>query len=499
MYAVELKNITKRFGAVTANNMVNFQLKPGEIQALLGENGAGKTTLMRILYGLYSSDAGEIWVNGQRVNIHSPREAIACGIGMVSQHFTLVSTLTVADNVVMGQTAGMVYNPRLAEQQVAAAAQRFGIEVNPSALVSHLSVGERQRVEILKSLYRNARVLILDEPTAVLVPQDVKVLFATLNRLRQDGMALVFISHKLHEVMEISDRVTVLRDGKWIGTVDKNTTSQAELAQMMVGRESFGMTRQNEKEAGEVRLRIEALYAVDKKGQSALKNINLDVHGGEILGIAGVSGNGQSELSHVLSGTIQPSAGKIWIDGKDMTGADPAGFAAANIGRVPEDRHEGVVDELSVAENLVLEHLDSFTRSGLLDHKAIQTYARQMIADYEIKASPGDSIRTLSGGNMQKVLLARALSHAPRVVIVSQPTRGLDIGATDYVRAKLLEQRARGTAVLMISEDLDEILALSDRIAVIYEGTIAGIIATRDSTAEGLGLLMSGASEVQHG
>jgi general nucleoside transport system ATP-binding protein len=496
MHAVELKGITKRFGSVTANDQIDFQLLPGEIHALLGENGAGKTTLMRILYGLYRADEGRILVGGNETLIHSPRDAIRAGLGMVSQHFTLVPTLTVAENVALGHTPGQLLNPRALEQQVGAAAQRFDIEVDPAALVRHLSVGERQRVEILKSLYRNARVLILDEPTAVLVPQEVEVLFRSLLRLRAEGMALVFISHKLNEVMQICDRITVLRAGKWVGTVDKSATQPAELARLMVGHEDFGVSRQGEsaESAGlSPLLRLDKISALDKKGLPALKDVSLEVYPREILGIAGVSGNGQSELSQVLSGTLRPVSGKLWIEGQDLTAAGPGQFAAARVGRVPEDRHSGVVGELTVAENMVLERLEAFTRGGMLDQAAIHAHAEKLIAEYQIKAAPDDRIRTLSGGNMQKVLLARALALKPNVLIVSQPTRGLDIGATDYVRSRLLDQRQAGTAVLMISEDLDEVLALSDRIAVMYEGRIAGIFPATEATPEKLGLLMSGA------
>ncbi|MEJ5313758.1 MAG: ABC transporter ATP-binding protein [Anaerolinea sp.] len=497
-FIVEMQGITKRFGVVEANQGIDFDLKPGEIHALLGENGAGKTTLMRILYGLYRADEGEIRVAGKPVVIHSPKDAIGLGIGMVTQHFTLVPPLSVVENVALGQEGAVTLDLDQMRQRVVDAAKRFGIEIKPDALVRHLSVGERQRVEILKSLYRNARVLILDEPTAVLVPQEVEALFQTLNKLRESGMALVFISHKLNEVMELCDRITVLRDGKKIGTVLRGETNEAELARMMVGRETFGVVRPAERRGGEVRLKLDKINALDKKGLPALKNISLEVRAGEILGIAGISGNGQSELAQVLSGMLKPVSGTVWVDGKDMTGASPADFAAANIGRVPEDRHSGVVGDLSVAENLVLEHLEEFSRNGMMDYASVQKFAQKMIEDFQIKARPQDPIRTLSGGNMQKVLLARALAHKPRVLIVAQPTRGLDIGATDYVRSKLLEQREAGTAILMISEDLDEILALSDRIAVMYEGRIVGIVSGRRATPEVLGMMMSGALEVDY-
>ena len=495
MYAVQMRGITKRFGPLIANNQIDFDLEQGEIHALLGENGAGKTTLMRILYGLYHADEGEVVVNDRTAHVASPKDAIRLGIGMVTQHFALVPTLSVAENIVLGYTDGFQVNPRIAQQRVADAGTRFGIEVDPAALVRHLSVGERQRVEILKALYRDARILILDEPTAVLVPQEVDVLFETLERLRRDGLSVVFISHKLYEVMTVCDRITVLRDGRVAGTVDKAATSQAELARMMVGRETFGVTRQEDQSQGSALLRIVNLSALDEKGLPALRDVSLDVREGEILGVAGVSGNGQTELSHVLAGTLKPIEGRVTLVDRDLTFADPAKVSSAGVGRIPEDRHEGVVGELSVAHNLALEHLNEFTTAGMLDHRRIRKHAERLIAEYQIKASPTDRIRTLSGGNIQKVILARALSRNPQLVVASQPTRGLDVGATEYVRTKLLEQRSRGAAVLLLSEDLDEILALSDRIAVIYEGRIVGLLSAEEAEEEKLGLLMSGARE----
>ena len=499
MYSVEMKGITKRFGPVIANDRIDFALETGEIQGLLGENGAGKTTLMRILYGLYRADEGEICVDGQRASILSPKEAIQHRIGMVTQHFTLVPTLTVAENVALGYTHGFRVDPKRMQKEVGEAAQRFGIEVDPAALVRHLSVGERQRVEILKSLYREARVLILDEPTAVLVPQEIDILFQTLLRLRQAGMSLIFISHHLNEVMQLCDRISVLRDGKTVGTVNKQATSQAELARLMVGRDTFGVVRQEENPGNRPMLRIVDLCANDKKGLPALKNVSLDVCENEILGLAGVSGNGQTELSQVLNGMIQPTSGKMLVGEIDLTGASPREISAAGVGRIPEDRHSSLVGELSVAENLALEDLNRYTRNGLMDAKAIQANAVKLIQEYQIKTAPTDRVRTLSGGNMQKVLLARALCNNPKVVIAAQPTRGLDVGATEYVRQRLLDQRKAGSAVMLISEDLDEVIALSDRTAVIYGGRIMGIVPTKDVTVEQLGLMMSGALEVKHG
>jgi general nucleoside transport system ATP-binding protein len=496
MLAIQMKGIQKRFGPLVASDNVDFELEQGEVHALLGENGAGKTTLMRILYGLYQADAGEVYVSGKKVTISSPKEAIANGIGMVSQHFTLVNPLSVAENIVLGYNKGALFDLKAIEKKVKEASERFGVEVNPSAIIQHLSVGESQRVEILKALYRNARVLIMDEPTAVLVPQEVDILFETLERLRKEGLSVIFISHKLNEVMAICDRITVLRDGKCIGSVMKKDTNERELARMMVGRETFGIDRSGiEACSGVPCLRLDNVSVMDKKGLKALKNINLEVCENEVLGIAGVSGNGQSELTQVLAGTMKATEGNIYLHQIDITKYEPAQVTKAGVGRIPEDRHGGVVGDLSVADNLALESLDDFIKNGMLDKKKILENAQKLIKEYNIKAHPADHTRTLSGGNMQKVILARALSKQPKVVIASQPTRGLDVGATEYVRNRLLAERTRGAAVLLISEDLEEIFALSDRIAVMYEGRIVDTLDAKDATEEQLGLMMSGAQE----
>jgi simple sugar transport system ATP-binding protein len=496
MLAVEMKHIYKSFGPVNANQDVNFELEQGEIHALLGENGAGKTTLMRILYGLYKADSGEIFVDGKKVNIHSPKEAIAAGVGMVTQHFTLVPPLTVAENVVLGYTNGIVLSQKEIEKNVAAAAEKYGIQVNPSAVVKDLSVGERQRVEILKALYRNARILIMDEPTAVLVPQEVDVLFESLLRLVQNGLSVIFISHKLVEVMAVCDRITVLRDGRVANTVKKSETSQVELAKMMVGRETFGVRLQDACETSDPIYELSGIALEGKHEKKVLDDVSFCVSKGEILGIAGVSGNGQGELTEVLTGLVLPSKGSIKLEGKDITHLTPGQISDAGVGRTPQDRHEGTIGDLTVAENLALEHVKNYTNRGLLNRKKIREDAAEIIKEFQIKASPGDQLRKLSGGNMQKVVLARALSRKPKVLIASQPTRGLDVGATEYVRNRLLEERARGTAIVLLSEDLDEVLALSDRIAVIYEGRIMGVVPSAEATPEKIGLLMAGA--VQH-
>lgn len=495
MYVVKMKNITKRFGSLVANDNIDFDLEKGEIHALLGENGAGKTTLMRILYGLYHADEGEIGVNDKLVNISSPKDAIREGIGMVTQHFTLVPPLSVAENIVLGAIDGFLLNPKEIRRLVTEASEKYGIAVKPEALVRNLSVGERQRVEILKALYRNAKVLIMDEPTAVLVPQEVETLFNSLDQLVNQGLSVVFISHKLNEVMAICGRITVLRGGKLVGTVEHKDTSEKELARMMVGRETFGVTRQQNKEPGEPILTIDSLRLTDEQGLERLKGVSLELRCGEVLSVAGVSGNGQSELVKILTGLKKPTSGRVVLNGRDITGSSPSVITATGMGRTPEDRHAGVIGDLSVAENLALENMEKYKKRGMLDRKLIREHAAKLIEEYQIKATPEDHVRTLSGGNMQKVVMARALSRKPCCVLAAQPTRGLDVGATEYVRSKLLEQSDRGAGVLVISEDLDEVMELSDRIAVMYEGRIMGIIPASEASEEKLGLMMAGVLE----
>jgi simple sugar transport system ATP-binding protein len=491
--ALELRGITKRFGDLVANDAIDFDVRGGEVHALLGENGAGKTTAMRIAYGLTSADAGQIVVEGRSLAVRSPRDAIAAGVGMVTQHFALVRPMTVAENLLLGRSTDLRLDLGEARRRAADASGRFGIRIDPAARVADLSVGQQQRVEILKALSRDCRILILDEPTAVLVPDEVDALFATLRSLVADGLAVVFISHKLAEVRAISDRVSVLRRGKLIGTAD-GKTDERELARMMVGRPSFGVERSADAAgpSGDPVLRIRGLHAAGPQGLPALSDVSLDVRAGEIVGVAGVSGNGQTELVEVLSGMRRPTGGSVAVGGVELAGADPGRMMHAGVGRIPEDRHASLIGDLSVAYNLVLERLDDFRRGGRIDERSVREHATELIGRFDIRARPDDPVATLSGGNIQKVLLARVLSRDPRLLVVSQPTRGLDVGATEYVRSQLLARRANGAAILLVSEDLDELLALSDRLVVMYEGRIVGEMAAADADVEHLGMLMAG-------
>ena len=493
--ALELRGITKRFGDLLANDAVDLTVERGEVHALLGENGAGKTTVMRIAYGLTHPDGGEILIDGTARSIRSPRDAIGAGIGMVTQHFSLVQPMSVAENLALGRSRGLRLDLHEASRRASRAAERFGIRVDPAARVADLSVGQQQRVEILKALARDCRILILDEPTAVLVPDEVDALFDTLRSLVAEGLAVVFISHKLAEVAAICDRVSVLRRGRMVGTV-AGSTDERELARMMVGRSTFGVQRPVDaatvSAGAEPILRIRGLVVPGPQGLSALSDLDLEIAPGEIVGVAGVSGNGQTELVEALSGMRRPARGSVSVDGAELAGADPQRMMAARVGRIPEDRYASLIPALSVAYNLVMERLDDFRRGGRIDERAIADNAAQLIDRFDIRASANDPVATLSGGNVQKVLLARVLSRDPRLLVVSQPTRGLDIGATEYVRSQLLARRAAGAAILLISEDLDELLALSDRLVVLYEGRIAGSMSAAEADRERLGMLMAG-------
>lgn len=497
---VEMRNIVKRFPGVLANDRVNFDINAAEVHALLGENGAGKSTLMRQLYGMYRPDEGEILVNGQPVSFSSPADAIQVGIGMIHQHFMLVPTLSVTKNVALGLKSSR--EPLLELDQVSKKIRElsklYGLKVDPDAIVWQLSVGEQQRVEIIKALYRGAGLIILDEPTAVLTPQEVNDLFATLKRMVAEGHALIFISHKLNEVSAISDRVTVLRDGRVIGTHKTNSVNRNELVRMMVGREIKQLAPLPAK-PGPERLGIQGLRAMGDRGTESLCGIDLSIHGGEIVGLAGVSGNGQRELAECLAGVRKATAGEILMDDQHISPLPLKKRVEGGLAYIPEERmRDGAIREFSVQENIFLhDHAHpNFTRGIFLDFKRMSIYARKLIKQFSVKTPDLDTpIKNLSGGNIQKLIMARELSRQPKVLIASQPTRGVDIGATEYIHQQILKQREAGTAVLLISEDLDEIRTLSDRIAVIYEGKIIGVVDRNQATVEQIGLMMAGISQ----
>lgn len=496
--SLEMVNITKRFPGVIANNKVNFDVKAGEVHALLGENGAGKSTLMKILYGLYQPEEGHIKLDGRQVDIHSPVDSIGLGIGMIHQHFMLVESLTVAENVALGlpSSRGFLTDLEKVSERILELADIYGLRVDPDACIWQLAVGQQQRVEIIKALYRGAALLILDEPTAVLTPQEVDEFFFTMRQMIDDGHALIFISHKLHEVIEISHRVSVLRDGHMIGTIPTGVATKSKLAEMMVGREVGIKKGRVLTDTSKKRLVLENVSALSNRGTPALTDVSLEVCSGEILGIAGVSGNGQRELAEVITGLRPATNGKIFLEGEDVTGFTPKQLMHRNLSYIPEERmKDGMIKEFTVAENLILREHDQvpFSNRGFLNLKTISEHSDVLIKNYNVKTPSQETMaKNLSGGNIQKLVLAREISRKPSTLIAAQPTRGLDIGATEYVHLRLLEQREEGTATLLISEDLDEILALSDRIAVLFEGEVMGVIDHDDATPEKLGLLMAG-------
>jgi len=496
--SVKMQDITKRFPGVLANDNVDVDVKACEVHALLGENGAGKSTLMKILYGLYHQDNGDIFINDELEKINSPTDAIKLGIGMIHQHFMLVPTLSVTENVALGlpSSRGPMTDLERVSNRIIELADMYGLKIDPKAYIWQLSVGQQQRVEIIKALYRGADLLILDEPTAVLTPQEVDELFVVMRQMVADGYALIFISHKLHEVIEISHRVTVLRNGQKIGTRPTSEVDKSELAKWMVGHSIDFITTTEQIQEGDVRLSLKNVNYESDRGAKGLVDVNLELHSGEILGLAGVSGNGQRDLSEVIAGLRKPKSGKIFLEGDDVTDCNTHELTIKMLSYIPEERmHDGVIKEFTVAENMILREHDQpkFSEKGFLKLKSIENHTKQLIDRFQIKTpSHKTLVKSLSGGNIQKIVLARELSRKPRTIVAAQPTRGLDIGAAEYVREQLILQRNEGTAVLLISEDLDEIFALSDRIAVIYEGKIMGVLSRAEATKEKVGLLMAG-------
>ncbi|MGD8487464.1 MAG: ABC transporter ATP-binding protein [Anaerolineae bacterium] len=507
--AVEMHGIVKEFPGVLANDHVSFKLRSGEIHALLGENGAGKSTLMNVLAGLYRPEKGTISVHGQATSLRSPRDAIECGIGMVHQHFMLVPSQSVTENILLGLTEPRFFM-RLPhyDRKVAELGHEFGLQVDPRAKVWQLSVGEQQRVEILKMLYRGADILILDEPTAVLAPQEIRELFDILRSMTQEGKSIVFISHKLGEVMDIADRITVLRKGKVTASgIKPENTSPGELARLMVGRKVLFSVEKQSREPGEVVLTVDNVSAQNDRRIPALQGISFEVRGGEILGIAGVAGNGQTELAEVITGLRRCTSGRVLVRKQEVSNRPVRGIIDQGVGHIPEDRKAmGTSPNLSIANNLILKayRTPPIARRMAVDYQAAHQHAEELRAAYEIMAPSVDTaVRYLSGGNLQRVILAREISAGPGLIIAMQPTRGLDVGAIEGVQRLLLELRQAGTAVLLVSEELDEIINLSDRIAVIYEGRIVGQMSGEitEEDRERIGLLMTGqqAEELKQG
>ena len=491
---IEMKEIVKHFPGIFANDHIDFDVKEGEIHALLGENGAGKTTLMNILYGLYKPDEGEIYIRGKKVTINSPREAIKLGIGMVHQLFRQVSTFTVAEDIALAAFNDLLFPKEKAKEKILKLSREFGLTIDPDAEIWQLSATEQQKVEILKVLCRGAEVLILDEPTSTLTPQGKKELFSQLKKMKKRGYAIIFITHKLDEVLEISDRVTILRKGKKVGTLPTSKATKEILAKLMIGREVLFTLEKKNMEKGKIVLEVENLYVLGDRGEVAVKNVSFSIREREILGIAGIGGSGQRELVEALMGLRKVKSGKIILSGKDVTNSSPRELIDAGVAYIPERRVEvGLVPTMSVKENLILKNYRNLSGKLFLNFKAINKFAEEKISRYNITASSLNiPSGTLSGGNIQKLILAREISGEPKLLIAAYPTYGLDIGSIEIIRKLLLERREKKSAILLISEDLDEIMNMSDRIAVMYEGRFIGIIDADKSTREKIGLMMSG-------
>ncbi|HET0819638.1 TPA: ABC transporter ATP-binding protein [Streptococcus pneumoniae] len=495
---IEMRDITKVFGGFVANDKINLHLRKGEIHALLGENGAGKSTLMNMLAGLLEPTSGEIAVNGQVVNLDSPSKAASLGIGMVHQHFMLVEAFTVAENIILGSelTKNGVLDIAGASKEIKALSERYGLAVDPSAKVADISVGAQQRVEILKTLYRGADILIFDEPTAVLTPSEIDELMAIMKNLVKEGKSIILITHKLDEIRAVSDRVTVIRRGKSIETVEIAGATNADLAEMMVGRSVSFKTEKQASKPKEVVLSIKDLVVNENRGVPAVKNLSLDVRAGEIVGIAGIDGNGQSELIQAITGLRKVESGSIELKGDSIVGLHPRQITELSVGHVPEDRHrDGLILEMMISENIALQtyYKEPHSKNGILNYSNITSYAKKLMEEFDVRAaSELVPAAALSGGNQQKAIIAREIDRDPDLLIVSQPTRGLDVGAIEYIHKRLIEERDNGKAVLVVSFELDEILNVSDRIAVIHDGTIQGIVSPETTNKQELGVLMAG-------
>lgn len=497
---VEMKNVTKKFGSFTANESINLTIHKGEVHALLGENGAGKTTLMNVLYGLYQPTEGEIFINGKKVEMDNPNVAIANGIGMVHQHFMLVEPFTVTENIILGMETtkmGGYIDMNKAKAEVKALSDKYGLVVDPDAKIQDITVGMQQRVEILKALYRGADILILDEPTAVLTPQEITDLIKIIRNLTEEGKSIIIITHKLKEIKAVADYCTIIRRGKHIDTVCVADVDENDLASKMVGREVNFVVEKKEQEQGEVVFRIENLVVKDNRGINKVDGLSLEVHKGEILGLAGVDGNGQSELIEAITGLRKIESGKVFMNGEDITGKTPKEIIDSKLSSIPEDRQKrGLVLEYTIAENMILENYmkEPFSKKGrVLNHLEIEKHARGLIEKFDVRPNNEKvPAGALSGGNQQKVIIAREVTNDPDLLIAAQPTRGLDVGAIEYVHKSLVAQRDDNKAVLLVSLELDEVMNVSDRIAVIYEGKIVGIIDAKSADENTIGLMMAG-------
>ncbi|WP_138859574.1 MULTISPECIES: ABC transporter ATP-binding protein [Exiguobacterium] len=498
-YVIEMLNIRKEFGTFVANDNITLQLRKGEIHALLGENGAGKSTLMNVLFGLYQPEGGEIRVRGEKVNIENPNIANDLGIGMVHQHFMLVEKFTVTENIILGSEpkSGLTVDRATARKKVMDISEQYGLRIDPDAKIEDISVGMQQRVEILKTLYRGAEILIFDEPTAVLTPQEIQELIQIMKRLIEEGKSIILITHKLKEIMQVADRCTVIRRGRYIGTVDiDETVNEDRLAEMMVGREVNFDAEYSKADPQQVVLDVQKLVVKDSRGLKAVDGLDLQIRSGEILGIAGIDGNGQTELIEAISGLKKPESGKVMLNGKDVTGFTPRKVTESGVGHIPQDRHKhGLVLDYTIRDNMVLQtyYKEPFSKRGLMNYKAVAEKAKALIEKFDVRTPSVDvPARALSGGNQQKAIIAREVDRSPDLLIAAQPTRGLDVGAIEFIHEQLIKEREKGRAVLLISFELEEILHVADRIAVLYEGKIVGIRDPKETTEQELGFLMAG-------